>query len=163
MCGRNSTSATKTNPPRLSRGHLAARQAQAARPSRLIWAIARGVVGWRYDSASKLWARSLSGQPFDDAETGKPITAANVLVVNAFHAITLIQEDSTGSKSIQIQLWGEGPLKVFRDGKMIEGVWRRPGDVGVLELRDNNGQPIAKPGNTWIQLVPGDLEVTVES
>ncbi len=123
-----------------------------------------GVVGWRYDSATKLWSRTLSGQSFDDAETGKQITAANILVVNAFHATTLIQEDTTGSRSIQIQLWGEGPLKVFRDGKMIEGVWRRPGDVGILELRDSNGQPIAlKPGNTWIQLVPGDLEVTVEN
>ena len=126
-------------------------------------AYATGAVGWNYDSAKGLWGRTLSGSTFDDAATGQQVTAANILVVNAFHATTLIQEDVTGSKSIQIQLWGEGPLKVFRDGKMIEGVWQRNGDVGMLELRDGVGQIIPlKPGNTWIQLVPGDLAITTK-
>ncbi len=126
-------------------------------------AYSSGVVGWDYDKAAGLWGRTLAGRDFEDAATGQQVTAANVLVVTAFHAITLIQEDATGSKSIQIQLWGEGPLKVFRDGKMIEGTWQRNGDVGMFELRDANGQMIPlKPGNTWIQLVPGDLAVTTK-
>lgn len=126
-------------------------------------AYATGAVGWRYDSGTGLWERTLKGDEFVDAATGRQVTAANVLVINAFHATTLIQEDVTGAKSIQIQLWGEGPLKVFRDGKMVEGVWQRNGDIGVLQLRDSSGQIIPlKPGNTWIQLVPGDLAVTTK-
>lgn len=126
-------------------------------------AYSSGKVGWNYDISSGTWGRTLGGRAFTDAATGQQITAANVVVINAFHANTLIQEDTTGSKSIQIQLWGEGPLKVFRDGKMIEGVWQRNSDVGVLELRDENRKIIPlKPGNTWVQLVPGNLTVTTE-
>ena len=34
----------------------------------------------------------------------------------------------------------------------------------TVTLTDASGKPLLfKPGNTWIQLVPGDLEVTVEN
>ena len=123
-----------------------------------------GVVGWAYDPASGAWERSLSGQPFTDRATGEVITAANVLALEAPHVNTLIQEDATGARSIEIQLWGEGPAKFFRDGHMILGSWRRPSDVGVLELFGEDGQPYPmKPGNTWIQLVPQDLAITSDA
>ena len=119
-----------------------------------------GVVGWDYVAATGLWARSLGGQAFTDKATGEAITADNVLALQVPHVNTLIQEDATGARSIEIQLWGEGPAKFFRDGRMIYGSWRRPSDVGVLELLGEDGEPYPlKPGNTWIQLVPPDLVI----
>lgn len=121
-----------------------------------------GTVGWTYDPAKGAWGRSLRGQAQTDAATRQPITAANVVVAYAHHQTTLIQEDVGGSRSIEIQLWGEGPVRVFRDGVEIGGRWVRGADLGNFELIDVNGDKIPlKPGNTWIELVPikGDVPV----
>ncbi|MCS7055282.1 MAG: DUF3048 domain-containing protein [Thermoflexales bacterium] len=114
-----------------------------------------GSVIWSYDPRSGRWLKSLRNEKQIDALTGEQIFAANVLVVHAPHVTTLIQEDVTGARSIEIQLWGEGPLRVFRDGAEIGGRWRRVPEVGMFDLLDVNGNKIPlKPGNTWIQLVP---------
>jgi hypothetical protein len=119
-----------------------------------------GLIGWGYDAKSKLWARSLAGQPFADKATGKAITTANVIAIEVPHITTLIKEDATGARSIEIQLWGEGPAKFFRDGKLIFGKWQRTSEPGVLSFFDGDGKPFAlKPGNTWLQLVPADLVI----
>ena len=114
-----------------------------------------GVVGWTYNAAAGTWARALSGKAQIDAATGKPIAVANVIVVLAHHVTTLIQEDVTGSKSIEVQLWGEGPLRIFRDGREYGGKWKRNAEVGNFEFFDPAGKRIPlKPGNSWIQMVP---------
>jgi hypothetical protein len=114
-----------------------------------------GVVGWRYDAASGTWLRSLSGKAQIDANSGQQIGAANVVVVLANHVTTLIQEDVTGSKSIEIQIWGEGPVRIFRDGREYGGKWKRGADLGSFEFFDPAGNKLSlKPGATWIQMVP---------
>lgn len=114
-----------------------------------------GSVIWSYDPQSGRWLKSLRNEKQIDALTREQIFAANVLVVHAPHVTTLIQEDVSGARSIEIQLWGEGPLRVFRDGVEIGGRWRRGPEIGMFDLLDVNGNKIPlKPGNTWIQLVP---------
>ncbi len=114
-----------------------------------------GSVIWAYDPQSGRWLKSLRNEKQIDALTREQIFAANVLVVHAPHVTTLIQEDVSGARSIEIQLWGEGPLRVFRDGIEIGGRWRRGPEIGMFDLLDVNGNKIPlKPGNTWIQLVP---------
>ncbi|MGQ9814753.1 MAG: DUF3048 domain-containing protein [Candidatus Roseilinea sp.] len=117
-------------------------------------------VDWNYNAGTGLWERNVDGQPHVDAETGQTLTAANVIVAFAYHAVTAIQEDNTGAMSIQIQLWGQGPVKIARDGRVIDGMWRRPGQPGVLEFIDAQGNPIPlKPGNSWLELAPLDFPV----
>lgn len=117
-------------------------------------------VDWNYNAATGLWERNVDGRPHVDAENGQTLTAANVIVAFAHHAVTAIQEDTAGGMSIQIQLWGQGPVKIARDGKVIEGLWRRPGQPGVLEFVDAQGNPIPlKPGNSWLELAPLDFPV----
>jgi hypothetical protein len=119
-----------------------------------------GAVTWVYDPSAGVWARSIGRRPHIEKLTNKQLTAANVIVVFANHVFTPIIEDRGGSRSIEVQLWGDGPVKVFRDGKMIEGTWRRTGgQVGWLFV-DASGAPIAlKPGNTWLQMVPLNFAV----
>jgi len=117
-------------------------------------------VDWIYNAGTGLWERQVDGQPHVDAETRQTLTAANVIVAFAYHAVTAIQEDTAGGMSIQIQLWGQGPVKIARDGKVIDGLWRRPGQPGVLEFVDAQGNPIPlKPGNSWLELAPLDFPV----
>jgi hypothetical protein len=81
-----------------------------------------------------------------------------VVVVYATHVDSDIFEDEPrrNHPSVQIQLWGTGPVVVFRDGQAFEGLWARPKREQMLLFRDPTGQiPIPlKPGNTWMQLVP---------
>lgn len=117
-------------------------------------------VDWNYNAGTGLWERNVDGQPHVDAETRQTLTAANIIVAFAHHAVTLIQEDNTGAMSIQIQLWGQGPVKIARDGRVIDGLWLRPGEPGVLRFVDMQGNPIPlKPGNSWLELAPLDFPV----
>ena len=119
-----------------------------------------GAVRWTFDAGAGKWTRFVSNRPHTDKATGSPLTAANVLVVYANHVATNIIEDSGGSRSIEIQLWEQGRLQVFRDGRMIEGIWKRAVSGSGLELVDTSGAAIAlKPGNTWIELAPLKLAV----
>ncbi len=124
-----------------------------------------GTIGWTYDPASGEWLRSLRNQQQIDAENREKIAADNVILVYAHHQPTLIQEDVGGSRSIEIQVWGEGPVRIFRDGREIGGRWKRGSGVGEFEFFDVNGNKIPlKPGNTWIEMVPikGDVPVTTK-
>ncbi|GBD09769.1 Putative lipoprotein YerB [Candidatus Thermoflexus japonica] len=117
-------------------------------------------VTWRYDPGSGRWLRWTAGQPHMDALTGRQLSAANVAVVYAHHQTTDILEDRLGNYSIEIQIWGSGPVRIFRDGRMYEGQWQRFRREDMLHFVDAQGQPIPlKPGNTWFELVPLDMRV----
>jgi hypothetical protein len=128
-------------------------------------------VAWAYDPASGLWLRSLGGKPHVEKTDGKQLTADNVVVLTANHVPTLIPEHGTtltdgacSNRSIEIQLWGEGPVKILRDGKVYEGKWVRPDRHSPFRFLDANGRDIPlKPGNSWWQIVPTDMKVTLGS
>lgn len=92
-----------------------------------------------------------------DALTEQPITTDNVVVLFANHQNNFVPEDfrDGGNCGLEIQLWTIGPAKIFRDGQMYEGLWRRDASTGMrLRLEAGNGQSIPlKPGNTWFGLV----------
>jgi hypothetical protein len=122
-----------------------------------------GTVSWTYDASTGRWLRAVRNQQQTDAENREKIAFSNVILVYAHHQATLIQEDTGGSRSIEIQVWGEGPARIFRDGREIGGRWKRGAGVGEFEFFDVNGNKIPlKPGNTWIEMVPikGEVPVT---
>jgi hypothetical protein len=116
------------------------------------------VVDYRYDQDAGVYLRWDGGEPHVEAATGEQITVTNVIVAYANHVDTDIYEDEPrrNHPSVQIQLWGTGPVVVFRDGQAYEGLWARPSRDAMVVFRDPTGQiPIPlKPGNIWIQLVP---------
>ena len=116
------------------------------------------VVEYRYDAARGVYLRWDAGVPHLDAATGEQLAVTNVVVAYAPHVDTDIYEDEPrrNHPSVQIQLWGTGPVVVLRDGLAYEGLWARPKREDMLVFRDATGQiPIPlKPGNTWVELVP---------
>ena len=121
---------------------------------------------YSYDSEVGGYRRSIFGEPHTDELTGEQLVADNVVVLYAHHVPTDIVEDITGPQplySVEIQLWGDGPMQLFRDGRMYEGRWVRPHREDLVLFVDGTGKPIPlKPGHTWIQLVPLGFEVEVE-
>ena len=139
--------------------------------SRIDLAYPRFKVAWVYDSGTGRWQRWSGGQPHMDQADGQQVSAANIVVLGANHVVTLIVEDGTERRitdgicincSIEIQLWGEGPLKILRDDKVYEGKWLRPERHAPFRFVDAAGVDIPlKPGNSWWQVVPLDMQVTV--
>lgn len=110
-------------------------------------------VEWRYDGSSGRYLRYQSGAVHMDQATGQQISSDNVIVVFAEHELTNIVEDSLGTLSVKINLYGFGDLRVFRDGKVYEGTWRA-NDQSPPRWLGPGEQPITlKPGRTWIQVV----------
>ncbi len=115
-------------------------------------------VNWEYDAASGLWWRSQDGEPQLDANTGEPLSAANVVVFEASH----IEQDpvrenywGTANYAFEVRLEGEGRAVLFRDGRYFEGRWVRPAADDRIQFRDQRDDLLPfKPGNTWFQLVP---------
>ena len=116
------------------------------------------VVDYYYDSESGNYLRWNARTAHLDALSLEQIQVTNIVVAYATHVDTAIYEDEPrrNHPSVQIQLWGTGPMVLFRDGQAFEGLWARPARDDMLVLRDPTGQfPIPlKPGNTWVQLVP---------
>lgn len=120
-------------------------------------------VTWTYDVQRGQYLHSILGEPHKDRLTDQQIGANNVVIVYVNHVETLIVEDELGSHSIQIQLWGQGRATVLRDGKAWDATWKRPNRPDPLTLVGPDGQlfPL-KPGNTWYNLVPLEMKVTMK-
>ncbi len=130
-------------------------------------------VRWRYDVATGRYMRSADGVAWTDANNNRPISAANVIIVYANHVTDCqIQENPIGIDpdckipgqfSIQIQIWGEGPVQVIRDGKVQSGRWIRVNPPDMLTFVGADGKPLPlKRGNSWFQMVPFDARVQIE-
>ncbi len=119
-------------------------------------------VEWRYDASLGGYLRFQGGKQEVDPETGQPIVASNVIGIVAQHKLTDIVEDSLGTKGVDINLYGFGAFRMFRDGRIYEGTWRAddqspprwlgPGDV-IVKL---------KPGQSWVQVVRDLKEITYQ-
>ena len=130
------------------------------------------VVEWRYDAASSRYTRWVDTDVVGtlaahvDAINGQQLTADNVVVVYANHVTTDIPEDfgNGGHCGYEIQIWGSGPAKVFRNGQAYDVTWVRFNQSDVIGLIGPDNQAIAlKPGQTWFELIDFDSPTTFEN
>ena len=91
---------------------------------------------WKYDpavttcgSSAGCWLRWSAGVAHTDALNGQQLSAANVIVVYANHVEDkrYLEEDYGAFQAfgLQIQIWGSGPVRFFRDGQEFGGTWVR--------------------------------------
>jgi hypothetical protein len=110
-------------------------------------------VEWRYDPNLGGYLRFQGGQQQFDLATGQPILARNVIVAAAAHELTDIVEDSLGTKGVNIQLYGFGDLRIFRDGQVYEGTWRADDRTPPRWFGPGEAILPLKPGQSWVQVV----------
>ena len=121
---------------------------------------------WSYDDELSIYRRFILGNPHTDALTGNQLTAANVIIVYANHVDSDILEDLVGGGhySIEIQIWGEGPVQIIRDGRIYAGRWVRSARHEMPSFVDDAGNLLPlKPGNSWLQLVPLGFPTIIQS
>jgi hypothetical protein len=105
--------------------------------------------------------------PHTDSLTGQQLSAANVIVAHATHVEDMrYLEEAHGTNQafgIQIQLWDDGPVRIFRDGQEFGGKWVREDRGDMLTFVDPKGSPIPlKSGKTWVELVRLDAPIDVK-
>lgn len=108
-------------------------------------------VRWEWDGAK--WLREQSRSAHMSAN-GDQIAAENVVVVMV--GVTAGGGvDVAGSATQEIQVIGEGDAVIFRDGKAIQGLWRKSVRETHFEFVTKAGAvvPLAV-GRTWIELLP---------
>lgn len=130
----------------------------------------RAIIDWYYDEEIGRYWRSSDGEEHYDENTGERLSTDNVVVVFAQHVTNYnicehVVDGTCQAYSVEVQIWGEGPALIFRDGRQYEATWQREQPEHMLTFYDADGNPLPlKIGNTWFQMVPIRYQdpVTVE-
>ncbi|GMQ77824.1 MAG: DUF3048 domain-containing protein [Anaerolineae bacterium] len=116
------------------------------------------IIEWRYNKGS--YFRWADGDRHIDANTGKQISASNVIVIFADHSLdrSICEYQSGGTclaYSTEIDLLGSGEAILFRNGYQYDIEWRRSKDHDMLTFYDSLGNPMPlNIGNSWFQIIP---------
>ena len=118
-------------------------------------------VFWKWSRKDAAWLR-FHGTEAHVLDDGAQVAAANVVVMQVeVHAGAI--RDAAGNPSPVVTLTGSGRAYVLRDGRVVVGRWERPtlDDVTTFVTRDGEEIPLA-PGVTWVELLPGTIEVALK-
>ncbi len=116
-------------------------------------------VSWSYDATTNSYTRShKQGGPHIDKNTGKAITAKNVVVV--FMKESPARDGYSGGHLLYGTI-GTGKAIVFQDGASIEGgTWSKKDEESTITFKDSSGKEISlNRGLTWISILPTGNEV----
>ena len=114
-----------------------------------------------WDAAANGYRRSQQGVQTVDGDGSGPILAKNVIVMTTDIWVTSVVEDSLGSRGLDYRTTGEGPASIFRDGKRVDGTWKRAGVLDMFSFVDQAGKPILlEPGQSWIHFIYAGWSVT---
>jgi hypothetical protein len=118
---------------------------------------------WTWRRATGIYYRSYSDTGAAMQGDNVQITASNIIVMLVHEHPTPWPEDITGALEQELTLKGHGPAWVLRDGAVFFGHWERPFLDDPTVFYETNGTKVPlTAGNTWIELVPDGLRVSVE-
>lgn len=118
-------------------------------------------VDWTYERESNKYKRALAGSAHVDRVSGDQITTSNVAVLEIPHTFDPNTNQGKGEWSMPTE--GSGKLRLFQNGTLTEGTWKKT-DLGeMIQLLDGNGKVLSLvKGKTWFEIVPPDVSVTHE-
>jgi len=114
-------------------------------------------VDWKYNRKTNRYKRWNGGVIAKDANTGKQLTASNVLVMRVPKEKVLDRK-----ARISLQLVGKGSATLYRDGNAINLQWKKSSSSAKTKFYSKKtGKEIEfNRGTTWIEVVPGTRKVT---
>lgn len=125
---------------------------------RIPYSRSSNLVEYTYNPADRLHYRFINGREDVDRETGKQLFARNIIVQYAHHSVL---EPGAGYRDVA--LIGSGRARFFIDGHTREGTWERPDQEMRTIFYDAQMEEIKLlPGNTWVQVVQTEMQVTFE-
>ncbi len=141
-------------------------------------------VRWQYVPAAGRYIRWTDSKPHFDAGDGEQLWTDNLVIIQVPHERRPdLFPPGANYESLEIQLWGQGPAVLVRDGRWYQGFWKRECNAEVtptptieaepaatpeiqrecysnagtaLQIYYGNNQPMMmKPGRTWVSVVRG--------
>lgn len=106
-------------------------------------------VKWIYDPETNLYIRNQT--------KGPEIKAKNIIVqwVERWPVTTKINEVGYAMKTV-----GSGKTKIYIDGKVIEGTWKKESKTARTWFYDSSGEKIKlNRGQIWVEIVHNDISV----
>lgn len=117
---------------------------------------ARTTVSWHYDPIMHKYLRWTDGIPHSDAMTGQQLAFDNVIVMSAYHEDRILFPEKYFGKehSLYIELQGEGPATLLRDGEAFDGRWERQKETDLFTFYTSGSKPLLlRPGQTFFQII----------
>lgn len=114
-------------------------------------------VEWVYDQKQNFYQRMLAGFVHQDRITGEQLTAKNIVVLEVARSYDPNTNQGKGEWFLTTE--GTGKAKIFRNGGVVEGTWKKAAKDQMLQLFDqNNNEILLVRGRTWFEVVePGTL------
>ena len=115
-------------------------------------------VEWKYNKKDNFYERYLAGKEHKDRESGKILTAKNIIIQETQRWEVSAVEGKSGWAMKTV---GEGKAKIVMDGKMIEGKWKKEKRSSRTYFYDLEGNKIKfNPGVFWYEIVPPGTVIT---
>lgn len=117
-------------------------------------------VEYEYDAQNGVYSRNVDNKPFMDKETEEQITVTNIIMQRVDHS-----NPHVGRYTFEIMdMVGEGPAEFVMGGKHYTGTWKSDSIQDKTYFYLDNGEEITLlPGNTWVQVIYYDTEVSIGS
>jgi len=118
-------------------------------------------IDWTYNPKTNLYARSNGGKPHMDKNTGKQLTAKNVVILE------MVEDNANdgyvANDHLLFEDKGTGKAVVFKDGKRINGTWEKDKRTSRTIVTDTSGNEIKfDRGLIWFEILPTDGVLNVK-
>ncbi|MEK9156279.1 MAG: DUF3048 domain-containing protein [Patescibacteria group bacterium] len=121
---------------------------------------AQYAIEFDYDRETNSYKRKMAGSVHTDQITKNQITAKNIVAMTVDRRATVTRINEPGW---DMDIVGGGKAKIFLDGKMIEGTWKKASKADRELFYDESGNEIIfNRGRFWIAVVPPDGTATAE-
>lgn len=118
-------------------------------------------VDWIYDTESNVYKRSNGGKLQIDRDNKKNITAKNIAVL--FMQESNANDGYENNLHLLYKTKGTGKASIFKDGRRIDGTWRKENRTAKTQLFDGKGKPIEfNRGTIWFEILPTEGVLTVK-
>jgi len=115
-------------------------------------------VDWIYNKEKNIYERNNGGEPHIDKNTGKVLTAKNVIVVFAKESPA---NDGYPGGHLLYKIVGSGNGIIFQDGKAVKISWQKDDEESRMKFYDKNGKEVELVrGPIWVEILPIGNEVS---
>jgi len=115
-------------------------------------------VDWIYNKEKNSYERNNGGKPHLDKNTGKVLTAKNVVIVFAKESPA---NDGYPGGHILYKVIGSGNGILFQDGKVVKISWQKDDEESRMRFYDQNGKEVELVrGTIWVEILPVGNEVS---
>jgi hypothetical protein len=115
---------------------------------------------FQYDKETNSYKRLLAGKAHTDRVTKSQLNPKNVIVMTVARKAVVTRINEQGYEMTTV---GSGKAKIFIDGKIIEGNWKKSSAADREIFYDSAGNEITfNRGQFWICVTPPDITTKVE-